>query len=107
MGNNNTSLGMIDNIEHEISRAAGLIELIRYGFICSDDSSHLISADAVNRSLQYVEESLSEIREQCHEIFDLNKLIHDLEPHELTRLKSLARKNGETVLEFVGKINNG
>ena len=98
---------MIDNIEHEISKASGLIELIRDGFICSDESGDMISPDAVQRSLQYVEESLSDIREKCHEIFDLNKLIDDLEPHELTRLKSLARKNGETVLEFVGKINNG
>lgn len=106
MANNNTSLALIDNIEHEISRAAGLIGLIRDGFISSEGSCHLISTDAVQSSLQYVEESLSEIREKCYEMFDLNKLINDLEPHELTRLKSLARKNGKTVLEFVGKINN-
>ena len=103
MVNDNTSLGMIDNIEAEISRAAGLIELIRDGFTCAEDSSHLISPDAVQRSLQYVEESLSDIREKCYEMFYLNRLIHDLDPHELVRFKSLARKNGETVVSIVAK----
>ena len=107
MENDNTSLGIIDNIEHEISRASGLIELIRGSLVCSENSNHLISPEGVQQSLQYVEKSLSDIREKCREIFDLSKLVHDLEPQELARLKSLARKNGETVLEFVGKMNSG
>lgn len=107
MGNNNTSLSIIDKIEHEIHKTSSLIQIVSDGFTCSLSSPHLICAESISGSLGYALESLSAIRGECLALFELNKVISDLEPHELVRLKSLARKKGETVLEFVGKMNDG